>query len=413
MTTQTAIARPPIPAHVPAHMVRDYDLLSWTTPGNPDPYDFFESLHRDARVFYNATSNSLYEAHPKGVWVFTRAEDIRTALQAPDIFSSVGTVPFSSMIGETWPLIPIEQDPPLHSAYRAILNGIFSPQKMKVLESWVRGCAGDLIDKLRAKQECDFVEEFARQFPVAIFMQLMGLPAADADQFNTWEIELLHSQDFARQSAATRAIADYLRALIARRKVEPADDLITLCINAKIEGRPVTDDEIIGMCFLLFIAGLDTVTAALGMQFRFLAMNPEAQARLRADPKLIPNAVEELLRRFSTIVSSRFVTRDVEWAGAQMKAGDRVLFVTMLANLDPAEFDDPMTVNLDRGDIRHVGFLYGPHRCIGSHLARRELIIAMEEWLARVPEIRLGEGPVPQAHAGGVFSLDRLELAWS
>jgi len=207
-----------------------------------------------------------------------------------------------------------------------------------------------------------------------------------------WEYGLLHSHDMPQILTAAQATVAYLRELIARRKREPADDLTTFCINAQIDGRPVADDEIVGMCFLLFLAGLDTVAAALGLSFRHLALHPEHQAQLRARPELIPDAVEELLRRYSMITSSRLVTEDMEFAGAPMRQGDRVIFSTPLANLDAGEFDQPLAVDFERTPNRHVAFLYGPHRCLGSHLARRELIIAMQEFLQRTPPFRLAPG---------------------
>jgi len=394
-------------SHVPPGLIRDIDLRGYEAQ---DPYERLAALRSEGRVFFNLTYGPMSEE--AGIWVLTRAEDIRTALQQPEIFSSQNTVGFSRMIGETWSLIPLELDPPTHSQFRAILNGIFSPNRMKVMEDGIRARAASLIDRIVGDGGCEFVETFGRPFPVSIFMQLMGLPEEHTDQFNAWEYGLLHSQDPAQQVMAARAIVDYLRALIAKRKVEPADDLTTFCVNARIEERPVTDDEIMGMCFLLFIAGLDTVAASLSLHFRHLAMNPADQARLRADPSLIPNAVEELLRRYAIVTSTRLLTRDVEFAGVSMKAGDRVLFSTILANLDPDEFERPMAVDLDRSPNRHVSFLYGAHRCIGSHLARRELVISMEEWLKRVPPFRIGRGREAPVAPGGLLSVHALPLEW-
>jgi cytochrome P450 len=345
--------------------------------------------------------------------VLTRAEDIRTALQQPEVFSSRNTTNFSAMVGEAWDLIPLELDPPAHSQFRAVMNGVFSPTRMKQMEDGVRARAVALIDAVVGDGDCEFVEAFGRRFPVSIFMQLMGLPQEHSEQFNEWEFGLLHSRDPMVQSASARAIVDYLRALIAKRKLEPGDDLTTFCISAKVDNRAVTDDEIMGMCFLLFIAGLDTVAASLSLHFRHLAQNPHDQERLRADPSLIPNAVEEFLRRYPIVTSSRIVTKDVEFAGAPMKAGDRVMFSTGLANLDPEEFDRPMDVELERFPNRHVSFLYGPHRCIGSHLARRELIIAIEEWVRRVPSFHIKAGaPVP-VEPGGLLSVHALPIEWA
>jgi cytochrome P450 len=399
---------PPIPAHIPPEMVRNYDLSG--RAHGVDPYEQMASFRQDARVFFNQTFRP--GLNPTGVWVLTHSEDIRAGLQQPELFSSVGTVSFSAMVGEDWPLIPLEIDPPDHGRYRAILNGIFSPKKMAAMEDGVRAKAVELIEAVLPKGECEFVEDFGRSFPVSIFMQLMGLPEDHTERFNQWEFALLHSDDMGTVMGAAHEIVAYLRALIAKRKVEPADDLTTFCINAKVEGRPVTDDEIMGMCFLLFIAGLDTVAASLGLHFRHLALNPAEQERLRANPDLIPDAVEEFLRRYSIVNSSRFVAYDTEFAGAPMKKGDRVLFSTILANLDPQEFEAPLETVIDRAPNRHVSFMFGPHRCIGSHLARRELVIAMEEWLKRAPTFRIKDGGTVDVQPGGLLSVHELPLEW-
>jgi len=348
-----------------------------------------------------------------GSWQVTRAEDIRYVLQSPDIFSSRNIAGFSRLIGQEWDLIPLEKDPPEHAKYRAIMNGVFAPAKITAMEDGVRTRAVDLIQGFADKGGCEFMEAFARPFPVSIFMQLMGLPEADTEKVNAWEYGLLHSGDMQQRVVAAKGFYDYLRDLIALRRREPANDLTTFCIQAQIDGRPTTDEEIMGMCYLLVVAGLDTVAASLSLHFRHLALFPEDQARLRADPALIPSAVEELLRAYAIVTTNRWVTQDVEVAGVPMKAGDRIICSTPLACLDPAEFDDPLKVDIERSPNRHVAFSYGPHRCIGSHLARRELIIAMEEVLRRVPPFRVADGARAEIKPVGLYSVPHLPLVWA
>jgi len=347
-----------------------------------------------------------------GSWQVTRAEDIRHVLQNPDTFSSRNIAGFSRLVGQEWDLIPLEKDPPEHGKYRAIMNGVFAPAKITAMEDGVRARAVDLIQAFADRGGCEFMEDFARPFPVSIFMQLMGLPEADTDKVNAWEYGLLHSGDMQQRVVAARGFYDYLRELIAMRRREPANDLTTFCIQAQIDGRPTTDEEIMGMCYLLVVAGLDTVAASLSLHFRHLALFPQDQARLRADPSLIPSAVEELLRAYAIVTTSRWVTRDVEVGGVPMTAGDRIICSTPLACLDPDEFDDPLTVDIARSPNRHVAFSYGPHRCIGSHLARRELIIAMEEVLRRIPPFRVAEGARAEIKPVGLYSAPHLPLVW-
>jgi len=399
------------PAHVPPDLARNVDIFGADRPG-ADPFETLAGLQRGPRVFFNLNKSPVM-AYMGGYWMLTRAEDMRAALQQPGMFSSADTGGFSRLIGEAWKLIPLELDPPEHTKWRTVMNGIFAPRKIADLEAGVRARAIGLVDAIAGKGGCEFMEAFGRPFPVGVFMQLMGLPEEDTDKFMAWEYGLLHSHDMPQILTAAQATVVYLRELIARRKREPADDLTTFCINAQIDGRPVADDEIVGMCFLLFLAGLDTVAAALGLSFRHLALHPEHQAQLRARPELIPDAVEELLRRYSMITSSRLVTEDMEFAGAPMRQGDRVIFSTPLANLDAGEFDQPLAVDFERTPNRHVAFLYGPHRCLGSHLARRELIIAMQEFLQRTPPFRLAPGETAAIAPGGVVNVPKLQLTWT
>jgi cytochrome P450 len=166
------------------------------------------------------------------------------------------------------------------------------------------------------------------------------------------------------------------------------------------------------MGVLIFVAGLDTVAAALGFDFNYLARHPDHQQKLRDDPSLIPDAAEELLRAYSTVHMVRVATRDVELEGVHIKAGDRVSCATMIANRDPHEFPDPDRIQFEREGNRHVAFAYGPHRCVGSHLARREIVIGLEEWLSRVPPFRIKEGTAPLVHGGTVFGIQELHISW-
>jgi len=400
-----AAAGSKIPAHVPQELVREVDLYS---AGEGCPYTRLAALTNGPRVIYTTPTYNM----PAGAWMPTRAEDIRTVLQQPETFSSHGIAGFSALLGEDWPLIPLELDPPEHSKFRAILNGIFSPKVMASMEEGVRGRAAALIDRVADKGECEFVEAFGRPFPVSIFMQLMGLPDEDMPTLNGFEHDLLHTREMELRIRGARGFYDYLKDLIRKRRAQPGDDLATFVVKAEIDGRPLSDAQVMGIYYLLVVAGLDTVAASLGLHFRHLALSPDHQARVRADPVLIPSAVEEFLRRYGIVATNRFVTEDTELAGVKMKAGDRVSILTYLASLDPDEFPQPLAVDLERSPNRHVAFAYGPHRCIGSHLARRELIIAQEEWLKRVPPFRIRDGVEIPIEPGGLISVSQLPLVW-
>lgn len=397
-----------VPSHVPVDRIVPYDLLRVSGP-HDDPFVVMNGLRDRGRVLYTPTHFSS----ARGAWVLTKAEDIRHVLQNPQQFSSSGVSGFSRLLGETWDMIPLEIDPPRHALFRAILNPLLSPAKVAKLQDNIRAACVGLIEA--ATQEgsgCEFMTAFARPFPVRIFLHLMGLPQELFDQFLRWNNALLFSDDMQERIDAAAAIRDYLRALIAERKKNPVDDFTSVAVKAQINGQPITDDEILGICYLLFVGGLDTVAASLGFYFKYLAEHPEQQRLLREKPELIPEAIEELLRAYSVVMVSRFVTEDLELAGVSMKRGDCIAIYTTFASFDADDVQNPETIDFGRSLNRHIAFSYGPHRCLGSHLARRELVIALEEWMKRVPEFRIAESDAPTMHGGVVFSLDHLPLAW-
>jgi cytochrome P450 len=303
------------------------------------------------------------------------------------------------------------------------------------LEPAIRRTCADLVAGLAAAGRCELLGDFAVPFPTTIFVGLLGLPASEVHRFAAWNHALLHAHDRPEVRAeAKAAIAAYLDELVARRIGEARprgdggcppdkggvsrqgkpgdDDLFAVLAAAQVDGRPLSTDEIFDYAFLLFIAGLDTVTAALGFSFAYLARHPDHRRQLVADPGLVPGAVEELLRAHSIVNPARTVTTDTDFAGVGLRAGDRVLVSTVLANRDPAEFDEPGRVDFRRSANRHVAFGAGPHRCLGSHLARAELRIALEEFHRRIPDYRIADGAVIRAHGGGAMGVDHLPLVW-
>jgi cytochrome P450 len=390
----------PIPDHVPPELVREFDFR---TGLGSHPHDTVAALHDGPRVFFSPVHHNAIAG--SGTWVLTRAEDIRAALQDAATFSSNVRRSNSGLS-----LIPLELDAPDHAKFRALMNPIFSPARMKRLDDKVRELARELAAACALKGHCDFVEDFAKPFPVSIFLDLMGLPKEHMGRFLEWEARIM--RDKQTRAAAMQEVSLYLQELITERRVRPTDDLITFAVSAKVDDRPLRDAEVIGICVLLFIAGLDTVTSSFAYHFRHLAEHPADQQSLREDPALIPSAVEELFRAYAVVNTNRYATRDVEFAGVHIKRGDNVTCSTILASRDPREFERPNEVVFSRSPNLHNAFSYGPHRCLGSHLARREIIAGVEAWLAAIPPFRLRPGAVVNAHGGGVFSLDSLPLVW-
>jgi cytochrome P450 len=415
MSTTQAAASMRVPPHVPADLVREFSFAT-AIGATQDPHRAADVIFDGPDIFFSPIA---YRGGP--AWVVTRIELLREIYQHPEIFSSDSSQfsrdelyvePDASGVGE-WRLVPIFMDPPEHTKYRILVNPIFSPARVAQLEAGARKTCVELIESIRAKGECEFVEAFARPFPVTIFLRLMGFPLEDTAKFVAWEEGLLHAKSMEEAVAARLATGEYLMSVMKDRRQNPRDDLSSLIANLQIDGQPCADTDVIGMFFLFFLAGLDTVTSALGFIFRELAQQPELQRQLRDDPKLIPNAIEELLRAFTIVESHRWVTRDVDFHGVKFKRGDLIQLGTQTSGRDDREFADPQTIDFHRDNIRHLAFAAGPHRCIGSHLARRELKIAIEEWLTRTPPFRVKPGETPKAEAdGAVWAVTYLPIVW-
>ena len=397
-----------VPSHVPAELVFDFRFEE--LPGvDFDPVQAAADAGRKMPdIFFGLGSRK-----GSGAWVLTRHELQREVLQDGATFSSHNNADFSILLGEDWPLLPLNVDGAEHLEWRKLLNPIFSPANMAKLEAEIEALARELVSGFAAKGQVDFMKEFGSIFPVQIFLKMFGLPLEHARMFIGWSDLLAHGQNMAERIDGARQIATYLRKKIAERTAEPTNDLISYVVTAQVYGRGLTEDEKIGVCFLLYAAGLDTVANMLGFIFKYLAEHPEQQQLLRNDRSLIPNAVEELMRAFPIIITGRLVTRDIDFHGVQMKKGDTVCTATPLAGRDAREFPDPDRIDFTREKVSHISFAAGPHRCIGSHLARRELKIAIEIWLDQIPPFRIADGQRAVTSGLNVLAVDKLPLAWS
>lgn len=398
-----------IPEHVPAALVADFDPWEYIAEAGGDAFKKAAGLHdKMPEIFFAPKIGYL-----PGCWVPRTNDLLRQIVMDADTFSSREGTPFAAMLGETWKLIPLEIDPPDHGKYRLLLNKLFAQQAVGAMEPQMCRTAQALVDEVKGQGGCDFNEAFSARFPTLIFLQMMGWPQEDVSKFVGWVNTLIKSQDMQLVYGAVVEISTYLRSVIADRRTNPVDDFTSYVLSCEIDGRPLSDDEAMGICFLVFIGGLDTVTSSLNFHYYHLANNPDLQASLRADPTLIPNAVEELLRSHGIVNMRRTVTKDIEIGGVQMKQGDYVLISTELANLDSDAFKCPVEVDITRDDSRkHMTFSTGPHMCIGALLARRELGIALETWLSSVPEFRVVNEDEIVVRGGGVFGLENMRIAW-
>ncbi len=366
-------------------------------------FDNFDRQREKARFHFG-------DANGNDFWLVTHMADIRSAFQRPDVFSSVAVSPADPNPPYMW--IPEMLDPPLHTKWRQLLGPLFAPAAIAKLKPRVRQRFLEILDDVADRGRCDFVADVALRFPNTIFMEIMGLPVADAATFQVWETAILHGVVGSEASLqAMNEVMAYFGELIAQRRKAPMDDLVSVAITWTIEGEPVSDGDLLSLCLLMFMAGLDTVAMQLSYSFLHLARHADDRRRLAGDLSLVPGATEEFLRFYSFVTPGRKVVKDAALNGCPVKAGQMMYLPLVAANRDPDEFPDADRVVLDRGQNRHIAFGAGPHRCLGSHLARQELYIAFEEWHRRIPEYRLGEWEPVREH-GGQIGLDNLPLEW-
>ena len=350
--------------------------------------------------------------------VISRYEDVLFALRSPEIFSSEMSEQMA--LGTERPMIPQQIDPPEQTRYRKILDPHFSRKRMRELEPMLRKDSADLIDRVIDEGGCEFNRSFAIPLPCQAFLHLMGLPSEELDLFLELKDGIIrpHMQtddldEAAKIRAATgKRIYEYFDRLIEERRRVPREDMMGHLLNAEVQGEKLSQNEILDICYLFLLAGLDTVTAALGCNIAYLASNADQRRSLVGDLGQMDSAVEELLRWETPVVAvPRVVKRDCEVGGVEIKQGDMVMLLLGAANVDPAEFDSADTVDLERGRNRQIAFGSGPHRCLGSHLARLELSVAMEEWHRRIPEysVKAGESPI---YSSGIREVQYLPLTW-
>src|SRR5712691_8884817 len=299
---------------------------------------------------------------------------------------------------------PITSDPPHHRPAKLLLLPYFTLAAVKKLESKTREVCNELIDRFIADKRCDAAVQYSRHIPLRVIALMLGIPERDSDQFIKWIQEILEIgiTDNAVLMRAIREMSDYFADQIELRKQHPGNDLITALMQARHNGEPLSAVHIVGTLRLLLIAGIDTTWSAIGSSLWHLARTPQDRERLIAEPGLMPTATEEFLRAYAPVTMARLVKDDMHWHGADMKADDWILLSFPAANRDPAQFDRAGEVIIDREANRHAAFGLGIHRCVGSHLARMELRVALEAWLERIPAFSIDDPSAVTWSAGQI-----------
>ena len=310
---------------------------------------------------------------------------------------------------------PITSDPPIHTWARRLLLPPFSVKAIAKWEPATRELCRSLVDGFVENGRADAAADYAQQIPPRVIANMLGIPEAEAGTFTEWVrgfLELgLTNTDL--QGEAARNIFTYLWERIQEHKENPKDDLISYLLESKVDGEPVAETHILGTCFLILVAGIDTTWSSIGSALWHLAQHPEDCARLVAEPELMPTAVEELLRAYSPVTMARVVTEDYQYNGCKMSEGDKVLMNFPAANRDPEKFKDPDKVIIDREENPHIAFGVGIHRCAGSNLARMEMRVSLEEWLKRIPEFRLEDAEAVTWAGGQVRGPRSMPVLWS
>ncbi len=393
-----------IPAHIPPTLVYDFDIYQAPELLGGEPHRAVtERLHREAPPVFYTTRNG-------GHWVVTRTGIALDMLRRIDLFSSdpaynSAKVPYPRML-------PNQVDPPDHTEYRRLVNGAFAPAAMERLEPSIRALASRLIDRHLPRGGCEFVADIGDPFPVEIFLQMAGAPLDDAARLTALAGRFTRTPDREERSRTAVELSNYLRTLLDQRTGKPGDDLLNRVANGRFGDRALNEDEKLGLSTLLFLGGLDTVKATLSFVMAHLARHPDQYRRLVESPPLIGRAVEELIRVHGVAQFERGCTRETDYEGIHFVRGDRFVMLSQIWGLDDQETPDPFTVDLDREVSRHLIFGAGPHRCVGSNLARVEIRVFLEEWAQRIPAYRLAPGTTVPTTGGIVWSPLSLPLVW-
>lgn len=390
-----------IPAHVPADRVIDVDI--YNLPGADQDAQLAWRNLRDR-------ADLIWTPRHGGHWIAVGADVVESIYRRPEIFSSreSSVPPGSTLIA----MMPLQADGAMHTAARRIFDPWFRPSALEPFRRQAQALAVELIEGLRPKGRCEFVSEFGEILPLVIFLSMVDLPVAHREALHEHVEVMTRQEDIARRQAAFQAIIDYLDGWLDKRRRQPGDDVLSKVVHGDLDGVAVTDEQALGMGALLLLGGLDTVASMMGFIMRFLATHPDHRRWIRDNPSDIAKVVEELMRRHGVATNLRTATRDIELDGVTLRAGDFISTPTAVHGLDERRFPDPEDVDFERPARQTLVFGAGPHRCPGMNLARLELRILIEEWLARIPDFELDPDIPMVQKTGGVNGVLKLGLKW-
>jgi cytochrome P450 len=393
----------PIPAHVRQERVFDFDVYN-DSRLIPDVHVGYLRVFAEApRIFWTPRNG--------GHWVVMGKDALTDMLKDPAQFSSRQLqIPADEHAPQ---FIPAALDPPDHAMYRRVIVAHFMPNSINKLADHIRSMARELIERVLPRGKCEFIKDISEPLPISIFMRMMGMPLERFDEFRAIAVGILTTHDTNVRVAYFHQVIAEFDALVAARRMQPADDVISKVVSARVDDELLSEDRVRSLCLNLFLGGLDTVTNAMTFMARHLANDPALQQALSANLTRVPDAVDEGLRRYGFVNTVRRATRDLVYRGVTMCAGDMIFCVLPTVGLDEAANNDPQRFDIDRPRRNHFVFSHGEHTCLGLHLARLELRILFEEWQRRVPAFKIAPTASLQTHSGVVMGLDALPLQWA
>lgn len=396
--------RSTIPAHVPPHLVYDFDFNTAPTLTATPQWDVTKKLAAEAPPIFFTPRNG-------GHWVVTTAADTVEMYRNYEVFSNNPAYNYQKGSNPTRHL-PLYYDPPEHTEARRIFAPLFVPGAVNKMEPQIRKLAIELIEGVRLKGEVEFISQISKVFPTTIFLQLADGPLEHRAYLVELAERYLHSPSVEEGQKGLAELAAFLKGLVDEKEKNPGTDLVSRIVTAQFLGRPLSVPERIGAAAFMFLAGLDTVAAMISFIVKFLAISPDHYRQLVEDPSKIGQALEELQRVSSMVMPERGVAKDFDYHGVPFRKGDRVTYLLQLSGMNDPNVDDPFTVNFDREVSQHLAFGSGPHRCLGSHLARLEIRVFLEEWVKRIPKFQVKPGHKIEITGGTTWLPSALPLVW-
>lgn len=394
----------PTPDNVPPELVVDFDFYALDQLGKDDIQLAWATLHDGPDI--------VWTPHNSGHWIATRGEDIEEMQLDYAHFSHKNfNLPRNEFDQYS---LPLGLDPPVHTPFRKSIMPAFQPRMIKHLEGVARETAQALVAEIAPRGTCEFVEDFAKVLPINVFLGMVDLPLEHRTFLLEWAEIAVRSPNLALRLEVHAKMREYLAPYIDARMKNPGDDVISMVINGDINGRPPSRDEVFGMSVLLLFGGLDTVASQLGFIAMHLARNPQQRRELIDNPAIRARATEELIRRYGLPNTARVLTQDYEYKGIQFRKGDMIQMPKCLHGLDDRKNVNPATVDFHRkpSEVKHAAFGAGPHVCPGAVLARREIMIFMDEWLPVIPDFEIDPDQPLVMKSGPVNGVLALPLKW-